>query len=364
MENVKVTVWLSTYNQEPYVAQALDSILMQKTDFPFEIIAADDCSTDRTQEIILDYQKRYPDMIIPYFPSENIGGCRKLTNCIDAGLFRGEYLSYLEGDDYWLGEDRLQTLVDFLDMHPEYAAVAHQRDMVNEQGEFICPDVPEILLDKPFTIENFLDGLDYSDFGTVFRNYFKSDGAKYHSLLRASRNVIDFQDMFMMQDHGPVYVTSRCFGAYRCARTAGATNYNSITTQPQRSMDHIRICRAVESFYHGHYNLSPMIHREQYKLLFAIVDSMQKEIYQEARHYIQSSDLIRDMPEVLYRSLRGRRFKNFRFALQMLTLKERAVILPKVISFAGKRVLEKIMHQEHANCSKIRGFVVAEQEQI
>ena len=58
MENIKLTVWLSTYNQESYVAQALDSILMQKTDFRFEIIAADDCSTDRTQEIILDYQKR------------------------------------------------------------------------------------------------------------------------------------------------------------------------------------------------------------------------------------------------------------------------------------------------------------------
>ena len=76
MENVKVTVWLSTYNQEPYVAQALDSILMQKTDFPFEVIAADDCSTDRTQEIILDYQSRYPDKIVTFFPEQNLGGCR------------------------------------------------------------------------------------------------------------------------------------------------------------------------------------------------------------------------------------------------------------------------------------------------
>ena len=84
MENVKVTVWLSTYNQEPYVAQALDSILMQKTDFSFEIIAADDCSTDRTQEIILDYQKRFPGKIFTFFPENNLGGCRKLTCCIDA----------------------------------------------------------------------------------------------------------------------------------------------------------------------------------------------------------------------------------------------------------------------------------------
>ena len=141
MENVKVTVWLSTYNQEPYVAQALDSILMQKTDFPFEIVAADDCSTDRTQEIILDYQKRYPGKIVTFFPEQNLGGCRKLTGCIDAGLFRGEYLSFLEGDDYWLGEDRLQTLVEFLETHPEYSRVAHRRKVAVR---------PEILAAKQF----------------------------------------------------------------------------------------------------------------------------------------------------------------------------------------------------------------------
>ena len=124
---MKVTVYLSTYNQAEYVAQALDSILMQKTSFDFEVIAADDCSTDRTQEIILEYADRYPGKIIPYFTNPNVGGCRKLTDVIDAGLFRGEYLAYLEGDDYWLGEDRLQTLVDFLEAHPEYSRVSHKR---------------------------------------------------------------------------------------------------------------------------------------------------------------------------------------------------------------------------------------------
>ena len=88
--DIKVTVYLSTYNQQEYVAQALDSILMQKTSFPFEIIAADDCSTDDTQKIILDYQKRYPGMIETYFTNPNVGGCKKLTDCIDLGLFRGE----------------------------------------------------------------------------------------------------------------------------------------------------------------------------------------------------------------------------------------------------------------------------------
>ena len=169
MENVKVTVYLSTYNQEPYVAQALDSILMQKTDFPFEVVAADDCSTDRTQEIILDYQKRFPDKIVTYFTPENVGGCRKLTNCIDLGLFRGDYLSYLEGDDYWLGEDRLQTLVDFLEAHPEYSRVAHRRKVINEKGEFLGLDTDKEILNRSFGLNELMLGYSYSDFGSVFR---------------------------------------------------------------------------------------------------------------------------------------------------------------------------------------------------
>ena len=359
MENVKVTVWLSTYNQEPYVAQALDSILMQKTDFPFEVIAADDCSTDRTQEIILDYQKRYPDKIVTFFPEHNLGGCWKLTGCIDAGLFRGEYVSFLEGDDYWLGEDRLQTLVDFLDEHPEYAAVAHQREMVNEKGEYLGPDLSDHLLNRDFTIDAFLEGWSYSDFGTVFRNYYKTDGSKYHPLLHASRNVCDFQDMFIMQDHGPVYVTSKCYGAYRCARSAGATNYNSVTTQAYRCMDHIRICKAVEEFYQGRYSLSPVIRREQKKLLTAIVEKHDESQLEEAKAYLSIEDVRRDLPEILYLAIRGKRKDTIRFALQQLDMLSKVRCFLRMIPFACRRMIEKLTRSGHKAPDRRRGFIVS-----
>ena len=362
MENVKVTVWLSTYNQEPYVAQALDSILMQKTDFPFEVIAADDCSTDRTQEIILDYQKRYPDKIVTFFPEHNLGGCRKLTGCVDAGLFRGEYLSYLEGDDYWLGEDRLQTLVDFLDEHPEYAAIAHQRDLVNEQGEAFGVDMPEFLLDKPFTIKEFLAGWDYPDFGSVFRNYYLQDGNKYHELLHASRNVCDFQDMFIMQDHGPVFVTSRVFGAYRCARPAGATNYNSITTQANRCMDHIRLCKAVESFYQGKYDLTPMIKREQGKLLRSICEKQDSNELHEAGPYLTKEAIKREMPQILYLALRGKRQKTVQFAMKAMSFSEKVSALLQLIPLSVQRIIEKISGKGHKEPSIIRGKIANSKE--
>lgn len=355
MENVKVTVWLSTYNQEPYVAQALESILMQKTDFPFEIVAADDCSTDRTQEIILDYQKRFPDKIVTYFTPENVGGCRKLTNCIDLGLFRGDYLSYLEGDDYWLGEDRLQTLVDFLEAHPEYSRIAHRRKVIDENGIDKGFDIPEDVLNKPFTVEDFLQGKNYSDFGSVFRNYFKKIGNKYHELFWASRNVCDFQDMFITQDFGPVYVTSQVFGVYRSRNIAGATNYNSVTTMANRRRDSIRIAQTIEKFYGGKYDLSPSIYKDRLRLVHAAVSEGNIEELNQLREEIPLTDRQRILTEIRYIAMRGGQKKEIAFLSSQMTKDEKAGEKKRLITYACQRLTRKVSGKRPSN--EIRGYV-------
>lgn len=342
MENVKVTVWLSTYNQEPYVAQALDSILMQNPDFPFEIVAADDCSTDRTQEIILDYQKRYPGKIVTFFPEQNLGGCRKLTGCIDAGLFRGEYLSYLEGDDYWLGEDRLQTLVEFLDAHPEYSRVAHRRKVIDEKGRDKGFDIPKSVLDKPFTIEDFLVGKNYSDFGSVFRNYFRQCGGKYHELYWASRNVLDFQDMFITQDFGPVFVMDAVYGVYRSISSAGAQNYNSITPIAKRRRDSIRIAQTVERFYKGKYDLSPLIRQDRFRLLSLAVSTQDKDELARVREDIPLRQRKELLAEIIFLAQRGRRSQELTFLREQLLPEERRGLPGLTAICAAKRLKNKL----------------------
>lgn len=342
MENVKVTVWLSTYNQEPYVAQALDSILMQKTDFPFEIVAADDCSTDRTQEIILDYQKRYPGKIVTFFPEQNLGGCRKLTGCIDAGLFRGEYLSYLEGDDYWLGEDRLQTLVAFLETHPEYSRVAHRRKVIDEKGRDKGFDIPKAVLGKPFTIKDFLAGKNYSDFGSVFRNYFKQCRNKYHELYWASRNVLDFQDMFITQDFGPVFVMDAVYGVYRSVSSAGAQNYNSITPLAKRRRDSIRIAQAVERFYKGKYDLSPLIRQDRFRLLSLAVSTQDKDELARVREDIPLRQRKELLAEIIYLAQRGGRSQELSFLRERLLPEEKRGLPGLTAIYAAKRLKNKL----------------------
>ena len=116
-----VSVRCITYNHENYIAQALDSFIMQKTNFPFEIIVHDDASTDRTAEIIREYEKKYPLIVKPIYEEENQWSKpgNPLGKIVNAAL-NGKYVAICEGDDYWIDENKLQMQVDFLENNPEY----------------------------------------------------------------------------------------------------------------------------------------------------------------------------------------------------------------------------------------------------
>lgn len=116
---VKVKILVTTYNLENYISQALDSILNQKTDFPFKIVIADDASTDNTLDIIKKYKKKHQDKIDLILQERNVGSL-----CNSISLYEvcdAEYFAFLDGDDFWLTHDRLQKQVDFLEQHKDYA---------------------------------------------------------------------------------------------------------------------------------------------------------------------------------------------------------------------------------------------------
>lgn len=119
-----VSICMITYNHEKYIAQAIESVLMQETDFDFELVIGEDCSTDRTREIVTRYKEKYPDRIQVLFPPENSGVQENLAATIQA--CRGTYLAFLEGDDYWTSEKKLQRQVDFLEGHPACSLCFHK----------------------------------------------------------------------------------------------------------------------------------------------------------------------------------------------------------------------------------------------
>ena len=118
----KVSIVCITYNQEKYIAQAIKSFLMQKTNFDVEIIISDDCSTDSTPQIIEEYAKKNPN-IKPILREKNIGA---INNYIETlALATGEYVIVNEGDDYFSDENKLQKQVEFLDANPDYTICFH-----------------------------------------------------------------------------------------------------------------------------------------------------------------------------------------------------------------------------------------------
>ena len=136
-----VSVCMITYNHEDYIGHAIEYVVGQETSFPIELVIGEDCSTDRTQQIVFEYQKKYPDLIRIITSEENVGARRNLLRIEIA--CRGKYIAYCEGDDYWHDPRKLQIQVDFLENNPEYKLVcSNARSYTVETGKLIEKAIP------------------------------------------------------------------------------------------------------------------------------------------------------------------------------------------------------------------------------
>lgn len=132
-EDIKVSVLCIAYNHENYISDALKSFVQQKTSFKYEILVNDDCSTDRTQEIVMEYALKYPDIIKPIFHEENqySKGVSPIRDILIPKA-KGKYIAICEGDDYWIDDCKLQTQYDYMENHPECSLCVHNAYMVDD----------------------------------------------------------------------------------------------------------------------------------------------------------------------------------------------------------------------------------------
>ena len=153
-----VSVFILTYNQEQYIAQTLESILSQKTNFNFQLVIGEDCSTDATRTICEKYAEKFPDKIklLPKLKN-NIGlianYIRKFKEC------DGKYVAICDGDDYWIDDLKLQKQVDFLEQNKGYDMVytAYQRLYPNSDlKNYLYHLDKKILGFEDLIIDNFI----------------------------------------------------------------------------------------------------------------------------------------------------------------------------------------------------------------
>lgn len=152
---MKLSVFIVTYNQERYIRQCLESVVAQKVNFDYEVIIGDDCSTDGTGAICDEFASKYPQIHVYHHP-KNLGLLGNwefvMNKC------QGEYIAIVEGDDYWIDEHKLQTQVDYLDVHPDCAFTFTSANIQIEPGGHVGEEQSlKSIREGKYTADDFVD---------------------------------------------------------------------------------------------------------------------------------------------------------------------------------------------------------------
>lgn len=227
----KVSVIVPTYNHELYIRKALDSIVSQKLDYDFEVIVGDDCSKDNTPDIVREYGEKYSDIMRVYLREKNLGA---KMNAYDLMMkCKGEYIAFLEGDDYWTDEYKLKKQVEFLDENPDYIGCAH-RFIVVDKNEKQYNDrdfLIQFIEGNIYTVKDFEDGRLVSHLNSlVYRNIYRDLGKKFRRYWCGFDNVAgDVAINLMLVSVGEkIYCMDDTMSCYRKVTDNTSTSFSAM----------------------------------------------------------------------------------------------------------------------------------------
>ena len=212
----KVSACVITFNQERYIRQCLQSLVDQQTDFDFEIIVGDDCSTDGTRAIVQEFVQRYPAVIRTRFQAVNTGGSR--NNLETHAAATGDYVAHVDGDDYVL-PGKLQAQANVLDRDPGCSAVWHRVDYFDDRGGF-CSGNTADLSSFPRGRVSFGDAIRLGFIG-VYSSLMYRRAAR--SPVDAGRRILDLYFTWDLLSQGHGHVVDDVLGRYRIASTGSLT---------------------------------------------------------------------------------------------------------------------------------------------
>jgi len=224
INEVMVSVFCETFNHEPFIRQCLDGMLMQKTDFAFEVLIHDDASTDHTQMIIKEYAEKYPDIIKPILQHENqYSKGVDIWQTFQMPRARGKYIALCEGDDYWTDPLKLQKQVDFLETHLDFSMCFHGAMVKNETDTkqlTTCDQVEE----KEYLTNDIFPGWVIPTASVIYR---KSMIDKYPPLRHIEWRKYGDIELFLKCTHtGKVWGMSEFMSVYRMTDNGAVVSQN------------------------------------------------------------------------------------------------------------------------------------------
>ncbi|HET7416414.1 MAG TPA: glycosyltransferase [Solirubrobacterales bacterium] len=205
----EVSVYIQTYQQRGFIADAVESVLAQRTPFETEIVIADDCSTDGTRELLLGYRDRHPDRIRLLLPERNLGPTEIFQ--LAAGELRGNYVAWLDGDDYWTDPEKLVRQLGAMREHPEWAGCFHDATVRQVDGSapdrgYAPDDLPAALGFAELLRSNPVPSLSVMARGDLVRNL---PGWVWEGLWS------DWLALLAIAQHGPLGYLPEQMGVYR-----------------------------------------------------------------------------------------------------------------------------------------------------
>lgn len=223
-----VSVIIVTYRHEAFIRQAVDSVLSQRTAFPIEILISEDCSPDRTRDIVLDLQRRHPDTIRLFLSERNLN-----DNTVTARAWaaaRSRYIATLDGDDFWTDPLKLQKQVDFLERHPDVFISGHAVAVVDERGQQLKANKFDVYEDRYLSRQDLVAGYAFPFVSVVFRNNGRIPPHELFNTVGANGDSLMFA---FFANFGGGYMSREVMAAYRL-HAGGAWS----TMDARRATDH------------------------------------------------------------------------------------------------------------------------------
>ncbi len=259
-EEIVVSICCLSYNHENYIVDALEGFLTQKVNFKYEILIHDDASTDKTSEILMKYEQKYPDLIKVIYQKENQ---YSKGECVSKFLYeksKGKYLALCEGDDYWIDKTKLQRQVDFLEKNSDYIATYHNVLVVDKNKNKLkeYQDMHPLYKEHDIVKENlnqiYLCGQTAS---LVCKNFWKNWSEKEKNIFCSKKAPGDGKLSLVLLLMGKVHFFREIMSCYRVVLdgnswTAKSKNKNQALLQYDILMD---LKRLADEMFKYDYNV-------------------------------------------------------------------------------------------------------------
>jgi glycosyltransferase involved in cell wall biosynthesis len=222
MENVMLSIYVTTYNHENYIVRALDSILMQKTRYSYEVFVGEDCSTDNTRQVLRQWEQNHPGVFTILYREQNMGD-RGLGNVRDLKKrCTGKYIIALEGDDFWTDPMKLEKQITFLEEHPEYYCVAHKCTVVGEDSQPNGETYPQCE-EREYTLRHYAGEVLPGQLTTMLYRNYMTDPDFDRWLMENGVGPGDRNLIFSIASQSRIYCMQEAMSAYRHITSGGSS---------------------------------------------------------------------------------------------------------------------------------------------